>query len=199
MVEHFKNISKSEGIWSRLPVMTEQEVEMIKGSADFFGVNYYSSRLVRPKQAGDDLSPHFDTDMNVKFFQDESWLKGSTTWMYVVPEGLYDLLMWIRDKYNNPTVFITENGFPDLGGMEDIGRINYAKHHLAAVARAIKNKCNIIGYTHWSLLDNFEWTDGYVQKFGLFYVDINSEEKDRIPKKSAQFFKELIVSKKFEL
>jgi len=186
-------------MWSRLPIFSKQEILNLQGSADFLGVNYYTSRLVAPKETDSDFSPFFYNDINVEFFLDESWTKGSTTWLYIVPEGLYDLLIWIRDKYKNPKVFITENGFPDLSGLNDVDRINFVKQHFSSVSRAIKNDCNIAGYTYWSLLDNFEWTDGYSQKFGLFYVNVSSEAKDRVPKSSANFFKDLILSKKFIL
>ncbi|CAG9807730.1 unnamed protein product [Chironomus riparius] len=199
MIELFKRKSVNEQMWSRLPIYSKQEIENLQGSADFLGVNYYTSRLAAPKNSGSDFSPFFDNDINVEFHVDESWIKGSTNWMYVVPEGLYDLLIWIREKYKNPKVFITENGFPDLSGINDVGRINYVKHHLLSVSRAIKSNCNVVGYTYWSLLDNFEWSDGYTQKFGLFYVNISSESKDRVPKSSAQFFKELIKNRKFTM
>ena len=199
MIELFKQKSIDENMWSRLPIFSQQEIQNIQGSADFLGVNYYTSRLVAPKTHNGDFSQFFYDDINVEFYEDPLWIKGSTSWMYVVPEGLYDLLIWIRDKYKNPKVFITENGFPDLSGLNDVGRINYVKHHLSSVSRAIKNECHIVGYTYWSLLDNFEWSDGYTQKFGLFYVNISNETKDRVPKSSAQFFKELIVNRKFTL
>ena len=150
MVDLFKSKSIDENMWSRLPTLSKQDIDNLQGSADFLGVNYYTSRLVSPKSSEDDFSPFFDNDINVKFFQNELWNKGSTSWMYVVPEGLYDLLIWIRDKYNNPKILITENGFPDLSGLNDVGRINYVKQHLASVSRAIKNNCNIVGYTYWS-------------------------------------------------
>lgn len=198
MVERFQNLSKIEGIWSRLPVMNEYEKKLILGTADFLGVNYYTSRLISPN-TGSDLTPYLDNDIDVEFSMDESWLKGRAEWFYIVPEGLYDVLIWIKDNYNNPKIFITENGFPDNGKLIDEGRIKYIQEHLMMLSKALRQKCNIKGYTVWSLIDSFEWLDGYTQKFGIFSVNFTSHKKERIPKKSAIFFKDLIKTRRMKI
>jgi beta-glucosidase/6-phospho-beta-glucosidase/beta-galactosidase len=137
----------------------------------------------------------FDNDVGVEYSVDNSWTKGKSPWLYSVPKGLEDILKWIKEKYNNPTVLITENGTSDEGTIDDVYRIEYLKSHLAAVARAIEQGCNVIGYTVWSIVDNFEWTKGYTEHFGIFSVDMTSSEKERKPKASAKFMKELIESK----
>ena len=69
---------------------------------------------------------------------------------------------WIKDEYNNPEVYITENGWSDGGELNDIGRVHYYRDHLQQVLDAInKKQCNIKGYTAWSLIDNFEWNKGF--------------------------------------
>lgn len=196
MVERFQNLSKAEGIWSRLPVMSDHEKNFIKNTADFLGINYYTSRLIASKSEND-LPPYLDNDINVDFSMSSSWLKGRVDWFYVVPKGLYDILLWIRDKYNNPKIFISENGFPDNGRLDDEGRITYIQEHLAMISKAVKQNCNVKGYTVWSLLDSYEWLDGYTLKFGVFSVNFTTKEKERIPKKSAIFLKELIEKKYF--
>lgn len=196
MVERFQNISQKEEIWSRLPLMSDYEKNFIKGTADFLGVNYYTSRLISPKSENN-LPPYLDNDIDVDFSMSSSWLKGNAEWFYVVPKGIYDILIWIKDKYENPKIFITENGFPDNGRLDDEGRITYIQEHLSMISKAMKQKCNIKGYTVWSLIDSFEWLDGYTQKFGIFSVNFTSKEKERIPKKSAIFLKELIMKKYF--
>lgn len=75
MVERFQNLSKVEGIWSRLPVMSDYEKEFIKGTVDFLGVNYYTSRLIAPKE-GENLPPFLDNDINVDFSMSDKWPKG---------------------------------------------------------------------------------------------------------------------------
>lgn len=116
-----------------------------------------------------------------------------------MPKGLRDLLIWIKNKYGNPEVLITENGFSDKGELEDEGRIKYMKDHLAAVSEAIEAGCNVTGYTVWSIIDNFEWLSGYKEKFGLYSVNFESESKERTKKKSANFMNKLNKDGFFEI
>jgi beta-glucosidase/6-phospho-beta-glucosidase/beta-galactosidase len=195
MVDEIGNKSKAEDRpWSRLPSFTEAERESLVGSSDFLAFNYYTSRLVAPLSVIPSETS-FDNDVGVEYSVDNSWTKGKSPWLYSVPKGLEDILKWIKEKYNNPTVLITENGTSDEGTIDDVYRIEYLKSHLAAVARAIEQGCNVIGYTVWSIVDNFEWTKGYTEHFGIFSVDMTSSEKERKPKASAKFMKELIESK----
>jgi beta-glucosidase/6-phospho-beta-glucosidase/beta-galactosidase len=198
MVKVFEQKSVQEGTWSRLPVINEELKKKIKGTAEFLGVNYYTSRLVAPRLAPDS-SPQLDHDIGMSFTVDENWTKAKTDWLYIVPEGIHDLLVWIKDNYDNPKVMITENGFTDNGEINDVGRVRYLKEHLAAVLRAKKENCNIVGYTVWSLIDNFEWNDGYTTYLGIFSVDMNSATKERSPKRSARFFRDVIANRKFEM
>jgi beta-glucosidase/6-phospho-beta-glucosidase/beta-galactosidase len=116
-----------------------------------------------------------------------------------VPQGLRELLKWIKNEYNNPTVFITENGWADDGQMEDDGRIEYLNSHLTAVAKAIKeDKCNVIGYIAWSLMDSFEWNSGYTIKYGYFHVNYTSPMKERTPKKSVGYLRSLLKTRSVE-
>ncbi|KAG5671417.1 hypothetical protein PVAND_001615 [Polypedilum vanderplanki] len=198
LVKIFEQKSIEEGIWSRLPIMSEELKKKIKGTADFLGVNYYTSRYVAPITHGENLNK-FDYDTGISYSMDKNWYKGITAWAYSVPDGLHDLLIWIREKYENPKIMITENGWTDSGEMNDFDRIKYIKDHLAAVLKAKEENCNIIGYTVWSLIDNFEWSEGYTVHLGIFAVNMSSPEKERIPKRSARFLKDLIANKKFEI
>jgi beta-glucosidase/6-phospho-beta-glucosidase/beta-galactosidase len=183
---------KSFGLpWSRMPKMSDEMRQLVKGSADFLGFNYYTSRLISPRN--ETLSyPHFEADEGVQFSVKEEWKRGESAWLYVVPDGMYNLLKWIKKKYNNPHVIITENGYSDAGELKDDARIDYFKGHLSAVAKAIDEGCNITGYTAWSLIDNFEWLSGFSEKFGIFSVNMTSAQKERTGKKSSKFFKNLI-------
>lgn len=71
------------------------------------------------------------------------------------------LRRWIRDRYDNVEVFITENGWSDYGQLEDTDRVDYLQAHLQAVLNAINDGCKVTHYSHWSLIDNFEWNMGY--------------------------------------
>jgi beta-glucosidase len=102
----------------------------------------------------------------------------------------------MKNEYNNPEIYITENGcaFDDVvlpdGRIVDEQRINYFKSHIKAVNKAILEGTNIKGYFAWSLMDNFEWALGYSKRFGIIYVDYQTQK--RTFKESANWYKELI-------
>ncbi|CAO1305237.1 unnamed protein product [Diamesa hyperborea] len=186
MIDEIAKKSIQEGRpWSRLPVMSKDLKKSLLGSSDFLGFNYYTSRMFALKNYSEPLEPpSWDKDNGYITFPNIKWPRGKSDWLYSVPEGLRDLLNWMKTNYNNPPVFITENGWSDAGTLEDNGRIEYYKHHLKAVSKAIyEDKCNVIGYTVWSLLDSFEWIQGFTEKFGIFSVNltmkiVNSQTKN---------------------
>lgn len=199
MIQEIANSSTKEGrAWSRLPVMSEALRASIHKSSDFFGFNYYTSRLVELKADNNEPlePPSWEKDSKFVISTDPKWLRAKSDWLYSVPQGLEDVLVWIKDNYDSPQIFITENGWSDDGEQEDTGRIDYITSHLAAVSRAINDhKCNIMGYTVWSIIDNFEWLRGYTEKFGMFSVNLDCDRKERSPKKSVEFMKEVIANK----
>ncbi|KAG8252412.1 hypothetical protein J6590_057838 [Homalodisca vitripennis] len=108
------------------------------------------------------------------------------------PVGLRRLLNFIRTKYDNPPVFITESGCEDSSEFYDTTRIEYFHNYLEQVLLAInEDGCNVIGYTAWSLMDNFEWNRAYSVKYGLWHVDFNSTERTRKMKLSGYYFKKM--------
>jgi len=113
----------------------------------------------------------------------------------VVSDGMREMLLWIAKRYNNPLVFVTENGTaesePDLEtAQHDEKRRSYFENHLRSVSQAIQSGVNVVGYFAWSLMDNFEWQFGYQRRFGLCRVDF--ETLQRIPKSSALFYSKTI-------
>ncbi|GAB0086592.1 hypothetical protein DMENIID0001_006860 [Sergentomyia squamirostris] len=196
-----RNSEKEGRAWSRLPSFNSKEIEFLKGSADFLGLNYYSARFVKEPNftdfsSGGPPNPSWERDQNLTYYPDPSWKRAKSIWLYMVPQGLKDILMWIRTTYNNPEVIITENGWSDDGEMEDEGRVEYLKQHLKAVLEALQEGCQVTGYTHWSLFDNFEWMMGYTEKFGLYRVDEMDPDKKRIEKTSARIYGQIIKSNK---
>ncbi|MGA2360648.1 MAG: family 1 glycosylhydrolase [Terriglobales bacterium] len=101
----------------------------------------------------------------------------------VWPDSFYKLLMRITRDYNSPILEVTENGCsygdtPDEHGrIPDQRRVEFYRGYVGAVGRAIKDGANVRGYHAWSLMDNFEWAEGYSQRFGLAYVDFRSQKR----------------------
>ncbi|MER6362644.1 GH1 family beta-glucosidase [Kitasatospora sp. NPDC001527] len=112
----------------------------------------------------------------------------------VVPEGLRELLLTLRDRYPDtlPPITITENGCSTTEGPDDPTRISYLATHLDALATAITEGIDVRGYYTWSLLDNFEWAEGYHQRFGLVHVD--SATQRRTPRASYAWYRDLITA-----
>jgi beta-glucosidase/6-phospho-beta-glucosidase/beta-galactosidase len=178
--------------FTRLQPFDEEWTAILKGAADFLGINYYSSSYVERKPTQNIPVPSWLADTDVTLSKDPNWKQAKSVWLHCVPEGLEQLLKWIQKTYNNIEVYITENGWSDGGELSDDGRIDYMKAHLQAVLNAINDGANVTRFTQWSLVDNFEWRKGYTEKFGLYYVDFQSQRKDRIAKKSSRYYAEVI-------
>lgn len=191
MVDKF---SEEEGrTWSRLPHYDEETIAYVKGTSDFFGLNYYTSRLIEATE-NPSKRPFIMDDPRSVSSVDPSW-PYSSDWLYSVPNGLRDLLVWITEEYDRPEIIITENGWADEDGLvvEDLDRIEYLRLHFNAILEAIDAGVNIVGHTTWSILDNFEWLWGYVEKFGIHSFD--SVTKVRSPKRSVTFLKDVIETR----
>ncbi|VEN50233.1 unnamed protein product [Callosobruchus maculatus] len=191
--------SKQQGFKrSRLPEFTEEEQKYLKGTLDIIGLNHYSTYLISAQKHPDPDAMGFYVDCEAVARQSDDWEKGGTDWMRVVPWGIRKLLKWIKHTFNNPKIMITENGFCDNKDklLDDDRRINYIKTYLSNIRDAMdKDGVNVVGYTLWSLMDNFEWTLGYTQKFGIYHVDFNSPNRTRTKKKSADYYKKVIATR----
>ncbi|XP_066994436.2 myrosinase 1 [Anabrus simplex] len=184
--------SKAEGrTRSRLPVFSKEMVEYIKGTYDFLGLNYYSTKLITSGETGE--NPSMSRDSGIVSSQDPSWPASPVTpWLKVVPWGFRKLISWVSQTYNSPIIFITENGYSDEGTLQDTDRINYYKGHLTELLKAIhEDGCNVVGYTAWSLIDDLEWLTGFRDRFGLHYVNVSDPARPRTAKASVQFLKEV--------
>ncbi|MCK2037046.1 beta-glucosidase [Microbacterium sp. SSW1-49] len=177
-----------------MPVF-DGDLEAIGSSIDFYGINFYNPTTVT---AADPASPiPFDIvptpGAPVTGFGPE--------WP-IVPEALRDLLIDLHARHPRmPAVIIGENGasFPErdrAGRVDDHDRIDYLSRHIAAVAEAVAGGVPVEEYTVWSLLDNWEWADGYTQRFGLVHVDFATGE--RTPKASYDWYRDLIASARRE-
>jgi beta-glucosidase len=117
-------------------------------------------------------------------------------WQQIFPDGLYDILLRVKRDYGDIPLTITENGLPtpDVlaldGTVDDPGRVSFLRDHFAAAHRAIAAGVNLQSYHVWSLMDNFEWQEGYDERWGLIYIDYPTQR--RIPKRSAHWFSQVI-------
>lgn len=179
--------------WSRLPTFTQEEINMVKGASDFISLNYYASNLVNDLKYAPDANLAI-SDNEIWTSSHPDWHVGSSPFVNYAPEGLHDLLVWIKNNYNNSKVYITGNGWADEPlQMEDDERIRYFTGHLAAISKAInEEKCNVQMYSIWSLIDKFEWTAGFSERFGLFSIDFKNPTMPRVAKKSVEIFRNLI-------
>ncbi|XP_077295396.1 myrosinase 1-like [Arctopsyche grandis] len=183
---------------SRLPEFTPEEIAYIKGTCDFFGLNHYTSTMIRSLTTTISMEPNFRDDVDTDCFYDPSWPEATSSWLKVVPWGFRNLLNWITKTYNNPEIMVFENGFSDKNNKDDVDRISYYNQYLNALLDAIEDGCNVTAYTAWSLMDNFEWLQGYTERFGLYYVDFNDPRRPRTPKASALYFKSILETRTIE-
>ncbi|RZC33946.1 myrosinase 1-like, partial [Asbolus verrucosus] len=164
VIDRVADRSELEGFpQSRLPKFNWLEQIKIKGTYDFLGLNHYNSWMIQAAEEAPIGKPSYASDMGTSRDVDPSW--ESTEWIAkVVPWGLRRSLKWIKETYNNPKVIITECGYPDrTGTLEDDARINFFKKYLNATLQAIhEDNVKVQGFTAWSLMDNFEWGQGYL-------------------------------------
>lgn len=187
-------------VGERLPKFTEAEVELIKDSSDFLGLNHYTTLYAEDVPEGANMENEvygnggMFEDQYVKLSTDPSWELTTMNWA-VVPWGCQKLLEWIKDRYDNPPIYITENGCSLAdevidGKVNDAARVDFFKGYLQACQKSIESGVNLKGYFSWSFLDNFEWASGYSKRFGIHYVNFDTLE--RIPKSSAIWYAEVI-------
>ena len=153
------------------PAGNGEEVPGLKGAWDILGLNYYSRSVVAGGRGV----------MGLRQVQPGADAETSTMGWEVYPEGFYQCMVRLK-QYGVP-VYITENG---IGTDDDAQRVSYLVRHLDQVQRAIKDGTDIRSYLHWSFQDNFEWAEGYRQKFGFFEREDGT--LNRIAKPSAQLF-----------
>ncbi|MDO7977388.1 GH1 family beta-glucosidase [Oceanotoga teriensis] len=165
-------------------IIKDDDMEIISHPIDFLGINYYSRSVIKHDEN--------ETFKYKSIPQDGE--KTSMGWE-VYPDGLRVLLNYIKENYGNIPLYITENGAAyedklENGKIHDIDRINYLKRHFISAKKAIDEGVNLKGYYVWSFMDNYEWAEGYVKRFGLTYIDY--ETKERILKDSAKWYSQVI-------
>ncbi|PAD70304.1 beta-glucosidase [Bacillus sp. 7586-K] len=168
------------------------DMETIHQPIDFLGINFYTGFVGRYKE-GEDL---FDLERI-----DIGFEKTDFNWN-IYPEGFYKALTKVKDQYGAIPIYITENGAcyndgVENGRVKDTKRIDYLKQHLTSLKRSIDAGVNVKGYLTWSLMDNFEWAEGYDKRFGIIHVDFNTLERTK--KDSYYWYKHMISNGWFDM
>lgn len=175
------------------PEINPGDLDEISQRVDFLGINYYMRNLVcnqpdLPYLQSSLVNPHGES-------YSEMW--------EIYPQGIHDLLSRVWQDYKPAKIYITENGTAVTDGVDadnrvrDPRRIQYIQDHLKEINQAISDGIPIAGYFVWSLLDNFEWAEGYSRRFGIVYV--NYESQKRIIKDSGRWFARVIKENGFNL
>ena len=169
-----------------VPKYTPRDLEVISAPVDFLGLNIYTGIRVQADQ---------DTGFR-ELAPPPGQPRSAFDWP-VLPESLYWGPRFHWQRYKTP-IYITENGMAGVdwidmeGNVPDPLRIDYTRRHLLQLQRCCQNDIQVRGYFHWSLLDNFEWAEGYHKRFGLIYVDFRTQQ--RTLKESARWYREVISS-----
>lgn len=185
----------------RLPRFTPEESAVVLGSSEFYGMNSYTTFFMKHKTTPPDINDHKG---NVEILDENKQgksrgEKSDTEWLRAAPWGFRKLLNWIYKRYQMP-IFVTENGTTAPGEvaptpeiLNDTFRIRFFEGYVGdALARAVKEDgVDIRSYFAWTFTDNWEWAAGYGDRFGSTWIDFDSNEKKRYPKKSAYYLDKL--------
>ncbi len=170
------------------PQFTAEEMKIISSPLDFYGVNIYSTIEV---VAAD------NEDGYLVLQHPKSYPKLVADWLYYNPQSLYWIPRLMQEVWNVKEMYVTENGcaaedhMTEDGHVYDTDRVNLLRNYFTQMQRATAEGIPVRGYFLWSLLDNFEWTRGYTQRFGIIYVDYASQK--RTPKLSYDFYQAVIA------
>ncbi|XP_072379887.1 myrosinase 1-like [Diabrotica undecimpunctata] len=183
---------------SRLPPFTAEEIEEIKGTHDFLGLNHYYTMLARQEAEEAPFNEtSYENDVGTVDSFDPKWVVESNGLFVIVPSGVLRVLRWIRKTYGDQKILITEIGMSDNGTyLNDQDRIDFYTEYFCNILEAMDEGSDVKGIIYWSLMDNFEWTSGYSAHFGLYHVDFKDSNRTRQPKESVGFVQNLAKDKK---
>jgi beta-glucosidase len=169
------------------PVVMEGDMKLIAAPLDFVGINLYTGQYVQANEStkGYDRLP-----------QSKLTPQMTLPWLYVVPEAAYWSVRHVSDLWQAKKIVISENGCcadDKVSGdqINDSDRIMYLRNYISQMHRAVAEGYPVSGYFLWSLMDNFEWSEGYSARFGIHYTDFATQQ--RMPKLSAAWYRELIA------
>ncbi|MER6824425.1 GH1 family beta-glucosidase [Streptosporangium sp. NPDC000563] len=186
------DMEETFGALSDFSFRREGDLEVIGAPLDFLGVNYYY-RIHAASAPYEQTDPALRSafDLGVRGVTPDGARTSGLGWP-VEPQGLHQTLLGLTGRYPAlPPILITENGYGDDGTLDDTGRVDFLRDHLATIRAAMTDGVDVRGYFCWSLLDNFEWARGYAARFGLVHVDY--ETQARTEKASFHWLREFIA------
>ncbi|MFX0074153.1 MAG: GH1 family beta-glucosidase [Candidatus Hermodarchaeota archaeon] len=182
------------------PSIPDEDLQLLKDNPlDFLGINNYSCTHASLKKPIKKTADFYRILLPSK---PENGVEVSDMGWEVCPKGLYDLLKRVDKDYDHPLIYITENGMACKDDIivdkvvQDDDRVNYLQRYFEAANKAINEGVNLKGYFVWSLMDNFEWVEGYSKRFGLIRVNFKTQE--RMWKKSSLWYRNVIAQNGFE-
>ena len=189
-------------VGNRLPEFTEEMSILIKGSYDFLGVNHYTTRYIKYSE-----TPSTDPSNDGHYISLTTNINGESIgpvaeckWLYVFPPGMRGILNWINKRYDNPVIYVFENGVSVPGesqmnikdALKDTFRVNYYRDYIKNMIDSIMiDGVKVNGYFAWSIYDNFEWADGFNTRFGMIYIDYKNNQA-RYNKDSVSFYSKFV-------
>merc|ERR1711879_417965 len=194
-----------DGVGDRLPRFSEEQRALVKGAHDgVYFLNFYTGQYVTHNSNGVGCGYNCDAQIDHGSISPDGKLIGypckANTWLHRVPYGFRNTMKWIHERYNGIEIRVTENGWggpdgSDLNEMLNDGdRCEYYRQYIGNMSLAHhEDGVNVRGYFAWSLMDNFEWADGYTTRFGLTWVNYTTQE--RIPKQSYYWFQRVATLK----
>jgi len=177
-----------------LSFVHDGDLARISVPIDFLGVNYYFRNTVRDAP-GEDASGIPFADLDARPVIPHEAEKTAMGWP-VEPEGLTEILVRIKEDYADVPIYVTENGravndyIDPEGDVDDEERVSYLDAHFRAAHNAMERGVDLRGYMVWSFLDNFEWAEGYSKRFGIVFVEYETQR--RVPKSSARWYSDVI-------
>ncbi|KAK7363725.1 hypothetical protein VNO77_05877 [Canavalia gladiata] len=190
---------------SLLPKFSSNEKQKLKKGLDFIGINYYTASYVQ-----DCIYSTCKSGFGISRTEGSYMKSGEKngvpigepspfSWFNIYPEGMEKTITYVKDRYNNTPMFITENGYaeqddPNSKHLNDIKRIKYMVDHIEAILAAMRKGADVRGYFAWSLLDSFEWIYGYTVRYGFHHVDYATLK--RTPRLSASWYQQFLVKYK---
>ncbi|XP_056637774.1 cytosolic beta-glucosidase-like [Diorhabda sublineata] len=196
MIDNVAKFSQVQGFnESRLPAFSNEEIELIKGTFDFIAINHYTTYMVKARSQPS-YAVSWVADSGVDSYQKDTWETAAIGWFKKVPWGFGKLLRWLRKTYGDLEIVVTENGVSDRdGSLQDQHRIEYIKNYMSHLIDAIHDGVRVTSYTLWSIIDNFEWTQGFNGKLGIYFVNQSDPNLPRIAKDSSRYYANVIKTK----